>query len=71
MSSTRNQIENGTVVTLRKALAHGRRGAVVITTTRARFRRQMEALGLNMAETYQAFQDCLDMAELENSAEAA
>lgn len=67
---TRHQVETKAVATLRKALAHGRKGAVVITTTRARFYRQMDQFGLSAMASYQAFRDCLDMAELENAAEA-
>ena len=68
---TRSQIETRTVATLRKALVHGKRGAVVINTTRARFNREMDKLGFSMNQAYQAFRDCYDMAELENMAEAA
>lgn len=67
---TRNQIELRTVATLRKALPHGRKGAVNVNTARARFNREMVALGVDMMTAHQAFSDCYAMAELENMAEA-
>lgn len=71
---SRSELETKIVASLKNALAMPRKqGAVVITTTRARYYKAMTAMGFcdNNHTIYRGWQDCLDMAELELMAEAA
>ena len=64
---TRNELDTKTVATLRK-LVDTKNGRKLIATHRAAYQSAMSKMGFDMETTYYGFNDCLDMAELENEA---
>lgn len=64
---TRSELDTKTVATLRK-LVGTKNGRKFIATHRASYQHAMAKMGFDMETTYHGFNDCLDMAELENEA---
>lgn len=62
---TRNELDTKTVATLRK-LVGTKNGRKLIATHRTAYQSAMSKMGFDMETTYHGFNDCLDMAELEN-----
>jgi len=67
--ATRNELDTATVATMRK-LVGTKNGRKTILIHRERYQAAMSAMGFDMITTYHGFNDCLDMAELENEAAA-
>lgn len=63
----RNELDTKTVATLRK-LVGTKRGRQTIAIHRSNYEFEMSKMGFDMMTTYHGFNDCLDMAELENEA---
>lgn len=63
----RYELDTKTVATLRK-LVSTKKGRQTIAIHRANYEAEMSRMGFDMMTTYHGFNDCLDMAELENEA---
>lgn len=64
-AATRHALDTSTVATLRK-LVGTKKGRKTMDIHRARYEREMAAMGFDMTTTYHGYLDCCDMAELEN-----
>lgn len=64
---TRNELDTKTVITLRK-LVGTKKARKTIAIHRDVYESEMSKMGFDMMTTYHGFNDCLDMAELENEA---
>ena len=64
---TRNELDTKTVSALRK-LVGTKNGRKLIATHRSTYEAAMSKMGFDMLTTYHGFNDCADMAELENEA---
>jgi hypothetical protein len=64
---TRSELDTKMVATLRKLVAT-KKGRQTIAIHRSTYESEMSKMGFDMMATYHGFNDCLDMAELENEA---
>lgn len=64
---TRHELDTKTVAALRKVIGT-KKGRKVIAIRRAAYDLEMSRMGFDMMTTYHGFNDCLDMASLENEA---
>lgn len=64
---TRSELDTKMVATLRK-LVGSKKGRQTIAIHRSSYESKMSKMGFDMMTSYYGFNDCLDMAELENEA---
>lgn len=64
---TRNELDNATVATLRKLIG-SKKGRKTMNVVRHRYNAGMDKMGFDMMTIYHGYNDCCDMATLENEA---
>ena len=65
--NSRHALDTKTVATLRK-LVGTKNGRKTVAIHREQYQSAMSKMGFDMITTYHGFNDCYDMAELENEA---